>query len=181
MGGVLADHGGWPDGFDDIDAWVVATLPHAVAYALSLLKDRSLAEDVVHDSFCRLIKKGDVYDLKIDGTKLLFRALTHACFNHNARDRRGTGDSTNFEVEDRRMIAPMQPILDRELEHAIADALARLPMPQRAALELKSLGHSQQEIAEALETTSSNAGVLIHRARQNMARQLAPYLEEPSR
>jgi RNA polymerase sigma factor (sigma-70 family) len=188
MGGVLADHGGWPDGFEDLNAWVVATLPHAVAYALSLLKDRSLADDVVHDCFCRLIKKADVYDLKLDGTKLLFRAVTHACFNHNSRDRlnlsldgRGTGESRGIEVEDRRMIAPVQPLLDRELERAIADALARLPMPQRAALELKSLGHSQQEIAEALETTLSNVGVLIYRARQAMARQLAPYLEEPSR
>ena len=79
------------------------------------------------------------------------------------------------------MNQPLQPILDRELEEAIADGLSRLPMAQRAALELKSLGQSQQEIAEALETTPSNAGVLIHRARQTMARQLAPYLEEPSR
>jgi RNA polymerase sigma-70 factor (ECF subfamily) len=188
MGGVLADLGGLPDAFDDRNGWVVATLPRAVAYALSLLKDRSLADDVVHDCFCRLIQKADVYNLQLDGPRLLFRAVTHACFNHNSRDRRhlslngqGPGDLRGFEVEDHRMIQPMQPLLDRELEQAIADGLAQLPMAQRAALELKSLGHSQQEIAEALETTPSNAGVLIHRARQSMARQLAPYLEGPPR
>ncbi len=187
-GGVLADHGGFPDAFEDGTGWVGATLPRAVAYASSLLNDRSLADDVVHDCFCRLLRKADVYNLKLDGTRLLFRAVTHACFNHNSRDRRhlsldgcGPDDSRGFEVEDRRMIAPMQPLLDRELETAIADSLARLPMAQRAALELKSLGHSQQEIAEALETTPTNAGVLIHRARQAMAQRLAPYLEEPSR
>jgi RNA polymerase sigma-70 factor (ECF subfamily) len=184
----LADHGRLPEAFDEMHGWMVDILPRAVAYASSLLKDRSVADDVVHDCICRLILKADVYDLKLDGAKLLYRAVTHACFNHNSRERlhisldgRGSSDSRAFEIEDRRMIAPVQPLLDRELERAIADALARLPMAQRAALELKSLGQSQQEIAEALETTLSNAGVLIHRARQAMARQLAPYLEEPSR
>ncbi len=188
-GDLLADLGGSPDPLEDLNDWVIATLPRAIAYALSLLKDRSLADDVVHDCYCRLIQKANVYNLERDGTKLLFRSVTHACFNHNSRDRfalsldgRGGPDhSQGFEVEDRRMNQPLQPILDRELEEAIADGLSRLPMAQRAALELKSLGQSQQEIAEALETTPSNAGVLIHRARQTMARQLAPYLEEPSR
>jgi RNA polymerase sigma-70 factor (ECF subfamily) len=184
----LAEHGGLPDVFEDLNGWVVATLPRAVAYASSLLNDRSLADDVVHDCFCRLIRKADVYDLKLDGTKLLYRAVTHACFNRNSRDRphlsldgRVGADSRPIEIEDHRMIAPLQPLLDHELEQAIADGLGRLPLAQRAALELKSLGHSQQEIAEALETTPTNAGVLIHRARQAMARQLATYLEEPSR
>jgi RNA polymerase sigma-70 factor (ECF subfamily) len=188
MGGILADSGGSPGGFESLDDWVVATLPRVVAYAASLLNDRSLADDMVHDCVCRLLRKADVYNLKVDGPRLLFRAVTHACFNQNSRERPhlsldgGTrDDSRRFEIEDRRMTQPVQPILDRELERVIADGLARLPMAQRAALELKSLGHSHDEIAEALETTTSNAGVLIHRARQTMARQLAPYFEEPTR
>ena len=56
--------------------------------------------------------------------------------------------------------------------------LLRLPETQRAALELKSLGHSLQDIADALGVSPSNAGVLVHRARQAMSRFLAPYLEE---
>jgi RNA polymerase sigma-70 factor (ECF subfamily) len=42
---------------------------------------------------------------------------------------------------------------------------------------MKSIGHSLQEIAETLGTSASNAGVLIHRARQAMALHLAPHLE----
>jgi RNA polymerase sigma-70 factor (ECF subfamily) len=49
---------------------------------------------------------------------------------------------------------------------------------QRAAVELKALGHSLQEIAEILDVTPTNAGVLVHRGRQELARQLAPYLED---
>jgi DNA-directed RNA polymerase specialized sigma24 family protein len=59
----------------------------------------------------------------------------------------------------------------------VADSLARLTLAQRGAVELKSLGYSLLEIAEALGTTPSNAGVLVHRARKIMADQLARFLE----
>ncbi|WP_435010757.1 RNA polymerase sigma factor [Tundrisphaera lichenicola] len=184
----MADHGEVsPDAFDDLDDWVASTLPRAVAYASSLLRDRILADDVVHDCYCRLLRKAGEYDLLLDGSKLLFRSITNACLNHNRRDRphlslddRGPDGSRAPGVEDRRMIEPIQPLLDRELESAIAEGLARLPMAQRAALELKSLGHTLREIAEVLGTTPGNASVLIHRARQLMVGQLACYLEEPS-
>ena len=47
----------------DLDAWVLSTAPDAVAYAVSLLRDRAAAEDVVQDCYCRLLQKADVYDL----------------------------------------------------------------------------------------------------------------------
>src|SRR3954469_13181264 len=58
------------------EAWVLATLPRAVAYAASLLRDRALAEDVVHDCYVRLLRKSETYDLPRDGTRILFRAIT---------------------------------------------------------------------------------------------------------
>ena len=79
------------------------------------------------------------------------------------------------------------PIVDREwfelrvqLEEGldVAAGLARLPVTHRAALELKSLGHTQQEIADVLEVTPSHAGVLVYRARQALAAYLAPFVGE---
>ncbi len=72
-------------------------------------------------------------------------------------------------------------ILRQELEQEIAAALGRLPEMQRAALEMKSLGHSLQDIGEALGISPGHAGVLVYRARQAMAKYLAPYLEEQPR
>ncbi len=171
---------------DDLDAWVLATAPRAVAYAASLLRDRSLAEDVVQDCYCRLLQKAEVYDLPRDGDKLLFRAITNACINQNTRahpvlsldgfrDRR---DGAGWEVADQHTQEPGQVMMGKELEQAIAEGLARLPVLHRAALELKSLGHSQQEIAELLSVTPSHAGVLIHRARKALAVYLAPFVGE---
>jgi DNA-directed RNA polymerase specialized sigma24 family protein len=68
--------------------------------------------------------------------------------------------------------------MDKELKQAVLEGLARLPMLQRAALELKSLGHSPEEIAAALDIRVNHASVLICRARQAMANYLNPVLRE---
>jgi len=162
---------------DPLDVWVTTTWPRAVVYARSLLRDRGLAEDVVQDCFCSLLRKSADYDLARDGVPLLMKAITHACWKKNARARpmvslhtTGDGDATDAGE-------PPRVVLRAELERAISAALAELPENQRAAIELKGLGHSQQEIAEILDVSPSNAGVLIHRGRQAMAQKLAPYLE----
>ena len=79
------------------DAWVLSTLPRAVAYAAGLLHDRASAEDVVHDCYCRLLRRADVYDLPRDGTRLLFRAITNACIDSGAAA--GRPDLTTGGVE----------------------------------------------------------------------------------
>ena len=75
-------------------------------------------------------------------------------------------------------MSPAEFAVGNELQSAIAEGLKLLPTQQRAAVELKSLGYSQAEIAEMLGTTATNAGVLVHRARQMLAQYLEPYLAE---
>ncbi len=165
----------------DRDAWLLATLPRALAFATSLLRDRGLAEDVVHDCYVRLLQKAGTYDLPRDGTKLLFKAITNACVDRNYRDR--TLLSLEFEgggaspIADSKTPEPHALASHRELEAAVADSLGRLTLAQRGAMELKSLGYSLAEIAEALGTSPTNAGVLVHRARKLMADHLARFLE----
>lgn len=170
-----------PDLGGDRDAWLLATLPRAVAYASSLLRDRGAAEDVVHDCYVRLLRKADTYDLPRDGTKLLFKAITNACIDRNGRGRvfssLGFADGEAAPIADPRAWEPHNLASHRELEAAVADSLGRLGLAQRAALELKSLGYSLREIAEALEVSEGNAGVLVHRARKQMADDLARFRE----
>ena len=177
-------HGNPPDATrKNLEAWVLSTLPCALGYASSLLRDPTLADDVVHDCYLRLLQKADVYDLLRDGTKLLYKAITNACIDRNHRDRvvlslngagieRGGSDS----VVDAEQPGPLQIVIQKELEEAVEEGMAQLPVAQRAALELKSLGSSTQEIAEALGTSPSNAGVLVHRARKALAEWLASFM-----
>jgi RNA polymerase sigma-70 factor (ECF subfamily) len=163
-----------------LEAWVLFTFSRALAYAASLLQDRTLAGDIVHDCYIRLLRKSDVYDLCRDGTKLLFKAITNACIDRNRRrqptlslDERSWG-----EINPRQLMAkeeqssPFEAAVRKELEDAVAVGLSRLPITQRSALELKSLGYSLDDIAESLRTSPSNAGVLVHRARKALAEHL---------
>jgi RNA polymerase sigma-70 factor (ECF subfamily) len=173
----------------DLDAWVLATAADAVTYAASLLRDRAAAEDVVQDCYCRLLRRAGNYDLPRDGRKLLFAAVTNACFNHNSRRRPslslnagGTeGQRLEQTLADPATAAADQALLQRELEEMIDEALARLPLPQRAAVELKSMEYSLGEIGEVLKVSPGHAAVLIHRGRLALAKYLAPYLQEQPR
>lgn len=168
----------------DLDAWVLETAPRAVAYARSLLRDADDADDVVQDCYCRLLAKADVYDLPRDGLKLLLRAVTNACINLRTRRKpmfrlarpNADGDDVADDPPDPAADGPADQLVHKELAEAVAVGLQILPPQQRAALELKSLGHSQQEIAEILDVTPTNAGVLVHRARLALANYLAPFL-----
>ena len=113
------------------EAWILATLPRTVAYATSLLADRTLGEDVVHDCYVRLLEKADTYDLLEDGTKLLYKSITNACIDRNYRDRR----LLSLEVEhgadpgairpggETRCSDPQELAAHRELEEAVAIGL----------------------------------------------------------
>jgi RNA polymerase sigma-70 factor, ECF subfamily len=168
------------------EAWILATLPRALAYATSLLRDRTLAEDVVHDCYLRLLEKAETYDLIRDGTKLLFKSITHAAIDKNYRDRRllnleweTDGEAGGMSaVIDRNACDPQSLAAHRELEEAVEMSLEQLTIAQRGALELKSLGYSLDEIAEALGTSANNAGVLVHRARKLLADRLGRFLAD---
>jgi RNA polymerase sigma-70 factor, ECF subfamily len=174
-----------PDQSAALDAWVRGTLGGAVAFSRSLLRDSAAAEDVVHDCFCRLLRRADVYDLPRDGTKLLYRAITNACINHTQRarpvgslDDGEPGDRLADRVADGKSIEPADGAVASELTTALNRGLGRLSVMQRAAVELRALGHSLDDIADTLGLSATNAGVLLHRARKALAIELAAFLKE---
>ncbi len=159
-------------------AWVAAVGPRAIAYARSLVHDESRADDVVQECFYRLLRRADAYDLERDGVKILFRAISNLCINQATREKALLSlDSSHLDdapitVADPVALRPEQILQHRELEQAIRDALQVLPPLQRAAIELRALGMSKEEIGEALGVSATNAGVLVHRGRQALAREL---------
>jgi RNA polymerase sigma-70 factor (ECF subfamily) len=172
-----------------LEAWVLASLPRAVAFARSLVRDPSVAEDLVQECYCKLLRKASDYDLPRDGTRLLFTALSHACIDHHRRERGRTSldellDGTDDHaggVTDGKSPDPEAEARRNELAQAVDRALATLPVLQRAAVELKGMGYRLREIATALEVSENHAGVLIHRARQTLAARLLAFRDEVTR
>ena len=149
-----------------LDAWVLATWPRAVVFAQSLLRDPLAAEDVVQDCYCNLLRKADAYDLLRDGVPLLMKSITNACIKRNTRNRPMLSIHTLLESDGRLGSDPCVPWpasrqsrLHAELnEHR--GSPGELPEVQRAAVELKGLGHSCLKLGNP-ERTPTNAGVLI--------------------
>ena len=172
---------GAPDRDAVLERWVSGVIPKAVAYARSLLHSAHDAEDTVHDALCRILNHPE-YDLAVDGEKILFRAVTNACINQWKRKRMTV--SLNLSKDDSapllntlpagRTPDPARVAAGRETLEIVGRELAHLPPDQRAALELKALGHSLKVIAEMIGVTPSNAGVLVHRARKTLALRMSP-------
>ena len=175
-----------PDRADEVDAWIAERVQRALAYAITLVRNRTDAEDIVQDCYLRLLAKSQQYDLPRDGTKLLFKAITNACINHVQRRPPTVGlqAAEHASGADRRSLAdrpgtePDRRAMRQEIEEAIAAALAELPVMQRAVVELRRLGHSLIEVAEMLEISHANARTVLHRARRTLAARLRPFLEE---
>jgi len=169
-----------------LERWLLSVVPRAVAYARSITSRPDDAEDVVHDVICRLLNHRE-YDLAADGEKILFRSITNACINRRSRARamasldarnRDTGEPVVEPAEESAESDPVAMAIEGELAAAVRRELANLPPLQRAAVELKAMDRSLREIAEILDVTAANAGVLVHRGRKLLAERLAPYLQE---
>jgi RNA polymerase sigma-70 factor (ECF subfamily) len=171
---------------DDLGSWIADTVQRALAYAVTLVPNRAEAEDIVHDCYSRLLARADRYDLPVDGTRLLYKAITNACINRIQRqppvvslEAAGGGfGSTGGPLADKPEAGPEQRAIHGELEVAVAAALAELPVNQRAIVELRCLGHTSAEVAEMLEISQANERVLLHRARQALATRLRPFIED---
>jgi RNA polymerase sigma-70 factor (ECF subfamily) len=171
---------------DEIGSWIADTVQRALAYTVTLIRNRAEAEDIVHDCYSRLLARSDRYDLPVVGTRLLYKAITNACINHTQRrppvvslDAADGGlGPEDRSLADTTDAGPEQRAIQGELEMAVAVALAELPLIQRAIVELQTLGHGSAEVADMLQISRANARVLLHRARQTLATRLRPFLED---
>lgn len=166
---------------DDLGQWVARTVRPALAYAITLVRNRHDAEDIVQECYRRLLSRSVHYDLPRDGVKLLYKSITNACINHVQRRPPTVGLEGSGEVmtphwaEDG--LPPDARLIQKELQEAVGQALEELPVNQRAVVELSSLGHSLVDVAQMLDVSHSNARVLLHRGRQTLAARLKTFRE----
>jgi len=119
--------------------------------AITLLKDRSLAEDVVHDVFVSFA--GTVGIFHLSGT---LKGYLSTCVANSARDRnrlkspRDAGPDV-AEAASSNSTGPMEHAIGREESGRLQDLLARLPYEQREVIVLH-LHHGMRfrEIAMAI-------------------------------
>ena len=172
----------WPDRYGD-------TL---FRYAVSRLRDREAAEEVVQETFVSALKARDQFSGEgVEGAWLM-GILRRKVIDHVRRKKRAfnepadDGEDLSSRLYDQsgkwRSDAEIKAIPSRSLENAdfyrhLHRCIDSLPPRQAMAFVLRELEEfSTEEICQILDTEPSNLSVLLYRARAKLSECLSSYV-----
>lgn len=173
----------------DADAFGVLFDRHYASvyhFARTMLGDAGGAEDVLQETFLAVARAGRSYTPRGRFRAWLMRIVRNRCLNRIAsqRARRAALAETGLDVVCPAAADPSPPqrAEAREQADALRLAIATLPERQREAITLYAFDRmTYREVAEVLDMPINTVKTLIHRARANLARALAPAVKEPHR
>ena len=157
-------------------------------YILRILKDYSLAEDVLQETFIRVVRHAARYRPDAKFTTWLYRIARNLCIDKIRRKkirnyislsvpvRSYEGSETTLEDCLSSDDPPPEEIAQvHELEEAIEEALAQLPTPQREVFLFRhQVGLSFKEISDVMEcpeaTAKSRMRYALMRIREHLER-----------
>lgn len=137
------------------------------SYAYALTRDADAADDLVQETFLRLVKEHAAGREPENVTAWLYRVCSNLA---TSRGRRGVVARKFLErrpAEETEVAAEIE-ILRHELSETLLAALTILPDDQRSALVMAAQGFSGREIAEALGRTETSTRTMMFRARERL-------------
>lgn len=139
------------------------------------------AEDVLQTVFLRLVRRKEKLDLSPSPGSYLHRAAVNASLDllrSRTRSRSVSIEEVAFDAPHSSEPSPETQQVDRELQTQIRRSIATLGTKAAEIIVLKYFeGHSNLEIAEMLGTSQMVIGVLLHRARTRLRKQIAGFVE----
>jgi RNA polymerase sigma-70 factor (ECF subfamily) len=151
--------------------------------ALRIVRSHAAADDVAQEAFVRAWRSLDRFEIGRPFGPWVCRIAANLAVNHVrsplAREDPlpEDGERTAAPASD-----PLGSLLDAEAQEVLERALGSLPAEQRAVFVLRTVEEmSYREIAEALGLSPGTVMSRLFRARERLARSLAPYLGEAAR
>jgi RNA polymerase sigma-70 factor (ECF subfamily) len=145
-------------------------------FAHRLLGSQAAAEDVTHDCFAAVIASFQRFNPDRASLKTYLYAMARNLIRKHLRD--PDNESSEEIPEDLATQAgPLDRLLDSELCDIVRTAIGRLPPLQREVLVLCE--YEDLPLAEIAAIVDADLGTVkarLHRARSNLKRILAPYL-----
>lgn len=140
------------------------------------------AEDVLQSVFLRLVKSQSGYDLSRNPEAYLSRAAINASLDllrSRNRSRTVALDEVGAESLAGRFRSPEAVHADRELHALVRQAVARLGKTAGEMFVLRYYeGLENKEISTLLQTSPLVVGVVLHRARTKLRKEIGHYLEK---
>ncbi|HET7472015.1 MAG TPA: RNA polymerase sigma factor [Candidatus Limnocylindrales bacterium] len=142
------------------------------SFAFALTRDRDAADDLVQETFLRLVREaGDGREPENVGA-WLFRVCANLATSRGRRltvARRWLSGVRSLQHEPSADL----PALKREANDALLTGLSMLPADARAALLMAANGFSGREIADAIGRTEVATRAMMFRARERLRAYLA--------
>lgn len=167
------DHGGSKMRKSIVDLYD-SLRPGLSAYLISLGLSRSQAEDVVHDTFLKLIEHLTNTNDEQDLRGWVFRVAHNLAINlhqsayHRLSDYIG-GDELSLGRLADSSLSPEELVLKKEELHRVQTAMSRLTQQQRYAVLLRAEGLRYREISEVLGVSTQRVTELVQRALERLA------------
>lgn len=173
--------------------------------AMMYLGDRSVAEEVVQETWIGLLESLDRFEERSSLKTWIFRILINSAKKRRGRERRSIPFSALWDPHEERGEPSVDPdrfldtghrwaqhwrappsdwsdlpgerVVSKETLDHVEGAIASLPPAQREVITLRDLqGWSATEVCNVLDLTETNQRVLLHRARTKVRRDLERYL-----
>jgi RNA polymerase sigma-70 factor (ECF subfamily) len=153
--------------------------------ALRLLRDPAAAEDVVQESFLKLMANAERLEGRARLATWLYRVVYNACIDRLREQKRLVpvpDDADEAAVPmpsvlvDFRL-SPEEMLRDAQTREALEEAIASLSPTLRAAFLLRDVeGLTTAEAADALSVSEANLKVRLHRARLALRERLSDHV-----
>jgi len=171
---------------------VDAYSPGLMRMALTFVRDRAVAEEVVQETWIAVLRGIDRFEGRSSLKTWIYRILINTAKTRGQRESRSIPFSAAASYDepavdpDRFLDAghrwagawmlgpsdwqtPEEELLQRETRDAILQAIDQLPAAQRAVITMRDVeGFPADEVAEALGISDGNQRVLLHRARSRV-------------
>lgn len=140
------------------------------------------AEDVLQTVFLRLVRREEGLDLKPNPAGYLLRAAINASLDimrSRTRSKSVALDDIEHEQLESSFLNPEAQHADSELRALIQEAISKLGPKAAEMFVLRYYeGYGNREIAEMLGTSQMVVGVMLHRSRTRMRKEIGQYLEK---
>lgn len=140
------------------------------------------AEDVLQTVFLRLARREEKLDLQPNPAGYLLRASINASLDimrGRTRSRSVGLDDVATELLESSFASPETEHQDREMRQLIQKAIAKLGTKAAEMFVLRYYeGYGNHEIAKMLGTSQMVVGVMLHRSRTRLRKEIGEYLEK---
>lgn len=170
------------------EVWVDQHGDYLYRFALSRIKDPSIAEDLVQETFLAALSARRNFESRSAVRTWLTAILKHKIVDHLRKKRRehttnnieAIVDSIDAQFDnagrwkikpEKWAVNPLKIYEQREFLNILSGCLAELPQRLAKAFMLRELeGLSTEEICKALQVSATNSWVMLYRARMHLRR-----------